>query len=221
MGIKSVINTERLYWLGRYIERVYTTVKLFSNSYDSLIESDGGKHTQFCMLLDIPDCYKNGEDFIAKYAFSTEDPNSIHSNLRRAYDNAIELRDEIGSNALSYIQMALYEMAKAGSSEAPMLRVQSMTDDILAFWGCIDDEIDDENTRNIIKIGKRVERLDLVARLHRDSVAVQREIDRLVGRIGRTELLYNHDVIDKLKVLEKTDPLDYNGIVNTVEQIME
>ena len=43
-----------------------------------------------------------------------------------------------------------------------MLHFQKITDAILAFWGCVDDQIDDENTRNIIKIGKRVERLDLL-----------------------------------------------------------
>ena len=32
------MNTDRLYWLGRYSERVYTTLRLFSLSFDALIE---------------------------------------------------------------------------------------------------------------------------------------------------------------------------------------
>ena len=41
MGIKSVMNTDRLFWLGRYTERVYTTLNLFSKSIDDLIERWG------------------------------------------------------------------------------------------------------------------------------------------------------------------------------------
>ena len=40
-------------------------------------------------------------------------PDSIISNLNRAYDNAIVLRESIGSETLSFIQLAIYEMNKA------------------------------------------------------------------------------------------------------------
>lgn len=88
------------------------------------------------------------------------------SNLKRAYDNAIVLREEIGSESLSHIQLAIYEMQKAGMSEAPMLEFQKVLDNLMAFWGIVDDEIASENVRNILKVGKRVERIDLYGRLH-------------------------------------------------------
>ena len=37
MGIISVEQTDRLYWLGRYTERVYTTMRLFFTTYDTKI----------------------------------------------------------------------------------------------------------------------------------------------------------------------------------------
>jgi len=221
MGIKSVINTERLYWLGRYTERVYTTLILFSKSFDSLIEQGIDSHAEFCRALEISDIYADKDDFIAKYAFSLDDENSINSNLMRAYDNAIELRQEIGSDTLSYIQMAVYEMRNAEKSDAPLLNFQTVADCLLAFWGCVDDQIDDENTRNIIKIGKRVERLDLYARLRRPKADIEREIFRLAGRIDRTELIYNHSTIQRLKQLVASQNTDYEAVVRTVEGIME
>lgn len=221
MGIKSIINTDRLYWLGRYSERVYTTLKLFERSFDTLIEQYGGDHREFCASLEIPDIYSDKDDFIAVYAFSTQDPNSIMSNLRRGYDNAIELREEIGSECLSFVQMAIYEMERAQRSDAPGLYFQKVTDYILAFWGCVDDQIDDENTRNIIKIGKRVERLDLYARLGRSREEIQREIDRLSGRIDRTDLIYRKDLLHKLHELAAEPELNYSGIVVTVEALVE
>ena len=221
MGVKSIMNTDRLFWLGRYSERVYTTLKLFERSFDTLIEQYGGDHRDFCRSLEIPDIYSDKDDFIGKYAFSLDDPNSIMSNLRRGYDNAIELRDEIGSECMSFIQMAIYEMETAKRSDAPVLFFQRITDYLLAFWGCVDDQIDDENTRNIIKIGKRVERLDLYARLGRSRKEIQREVQRLAGRIDRTDLIYKAENLRRLYELEDQPELDYRAIVDTVEALVE
>lgn len=221
MGIKSVMNTDRLYWLGRYSERVYTTLRLFSHSFDTLIEQYGGDHRGFCASLEIPDIYADKDAFIDSYAFSTDDPNSIVSNLYRAYDNAIELREEIGSETLSFIQMAIYEMNNAKRSDAPLLYFQKITDAILAFWGCADDQIDDENTRNIIKIGKRIERIDLYARLRKDRAAIRRDVNRLAARIGRTELIYSKEGLEQLKALADAPELDYGEIIRIVESLVE
>ncbi len=221
MGIKSVMNTDRLYWLGRYSERVYTTLKLFSISFDTLIEQYAEDYRSFCESIEIPDIYRDKDDFIGRYAFSPEDPNSIISNLQRAYDNAIELREEIGSETLSFIQIAIYEMNAAKLSDAPLLHFQKITDAILAFWGCVDDQIDDENTRNIIKIGKRVERLDLYARLRKSPGAIQREVNRLAGRISRTDLIYSKDDLQTLKDLAAAPEPDYREIIRIVEQLVE
>ena len=219
MGIKSITNTGRLYWLGRYSERVYTSLKLFSSSYDTLIEQENYKSV--CRFLEIPDIYTDKEDFISRYAFDPANPDSIYANLQRAYDNAIELREEIGSETLSFIQMAIYEMNSAKLSAAPLLYFQKITDAILAFWGCVDDQIDDENTRNIIKIGKRVERLDLYARLGRDRVSLIREVNRLAGRIARTDLIYREEDVQELKDLMNVQEPDCSRIIWVAEHLVE
>ena len=221
MGITSVINTGRLYWLGRYSERVFTTLKLFSISFDVLIEEYEDDYHGFCRSLDIPDIYRDKHDFIERYAFDPEDPNSILSNLQHAYDNAIELREEIGSEAFSYVQIAVYEMNAARTCESPLLRFQKITDAILAFWGCADDQIDDENTRNIIKIGKRVERLDLYARLRKDRGTILRELNRLAGRIDRTNLIYRKENLQYLRDLVNAPELSYRDIVIIIENLVE
>ncbi len=222
MGTKSVINTDRLYWLGRYSERVYTTLKLFSKSFDDLIEQlPHEDYSQFCASLDIPNIYTDKDDFIARYAFDAEDPNSIYSNLIRAYDNAIELREEIGSDALSYIQMAIYSMQRAKEDQAPAIEFQEVIDDLLAFWGIVDDQIEDENTRNIIKVGKRVERLDLYTRLKMDRVSIRREVRRLAGRIDRCSLQYREESIVELQYAMQDTDLDYAAILTSVERILE
>ncbi|MCD7743862.1 MAG: alpha-E domain-containing protein [Lachnospiraceae bacterium] len=222
MGIISIENTDRLYWLGRYSERVYTTIKLFADSFDTMIDIDElGSLDNFCKRLEIPNIYTSGEDFVARYCFDPEDPNSIYSNLTRAYDNCVVLREEIGSDTISYIQLAMYEMNKARISRSPLIELQHVLDDILAFWGIVDDEIDSENVRNIIKVGKRVERLDLYARLRRSPEEMKREVDRLSGRIWRTCLKYRQTYLDELSALVEAPRIDYPAIVQKVEMLLE
>lgn len=220
MGIISVEQADRLFWLGRYTERVYTTLRLYSNSYDMMIDEITDSYLEFCKMIDIPDIYGSKDEFRRRYPFDEENPDSILSNLNRAYDNAVELREEIGSEALSYIQLAIYAMNKAGISRAPLIEMQRVIDNILAFWGIADDSIDSEHVRNIIKTGKRIERVDLYARLGIRKEELSREINRLAPRIERSGMSYKKDHINMLKKLVAEPEIDYYKIVNEVETIL-
>ncbi len=217
MGIISVENTDRLYWLGRYTERVYSTIGGYSRSFDSMLDMDFDSYETFCEDLDIPNIYKDKEDFITRYCYDENDPNSIYSNLMRAYDNAIVLREEIGSEPLAYIQLAVYAMNKAKTSEAPMIELQKVVDNILAFWGIADDLIESENIRNIIKVGKRVERIDIYARVGAQKKDIVREVNRLKDRIKGTHLEYESGKLEEISELIKADVIDYYKIVYDVE----
>lgn len=219
MGIISVENLDRLYWLGRYSERVYTSARLFAASFDRMIDVDMGNYANFCRQLDIPNIYHSREDFCKRYIADEEDPNSIYSNLMRAYDNAVVLRNEIGSEPITYIQLSVYDMKKSRISSAPIVGLQKVEDNILAFWGIVDDMIESENTRNIIKTGKRIERLDLYGRLQMDRTSIVREINRLAGRITRTNLHYDEDKLKELKKLAEDEQINYDRIVELADQL--
>lgn len=221
MGIISVENTDRLYWLGRYSERVYTTIRLFADSYDDMIDHYKDRYSDFCRQLDIPNIYTSGDDFIERYCFDGEDPNSIYSNLIRAYDNCITIREEVGSETLSYIQLAVYAINRAKESHAPLIELQRVKDNILAFWGMVDDSVDRDNVRNIIKVGKRIERLDLYGRLHLPEKEMAREVKRLAARINKTGLKYNEEYMRELKELVAAPEIDYYQIVYKVENLLE
>lgn len=220
MGIISLEQADRLLWLGRYSERAYTTIRLYSNSYDIMIDEITDSYAEFCKMIDIPDVYGSKEVFEEKYPFDEENPDSIFSNLNRAYDNAIVLREEIGSETLSYIQLALYDMNKAKASKSPMIELQHVVDNILAFWGIVDDSIDSEQVRNIIKTGKRIERLDLYARLGIDRKEMLREVHRLEPRIERSGIKYDKERIKMIKELVDAPVIDYYKIVNILETIL-
>ena len=220
MGIISAEQANRLYWLGRYTERVYTTVRIYFKKYDMMIDENTDSYEEFCQMVDIPNIYTSKEDFLKRYPFDPENPDSILSNLTRAYDNAIVLRESISSEALSYIQLAIYEINRAEKSASPLMEMQEVLDDLLAFWGIIDDQIDSEQIRNIIKAGKRVERVDLYARFGMDAKKIARELKRLYPRVKGSGLSYEQDKLDQLESLVKEERIDYYKMVSIVETIL-
>lgn len=221
MGIIiSVEQADRLYWLGRYAERVYTTLRIYSKSFDTMIDEIADSYAEFCKSIDIPNIYSGKEDFIERYPFDPTNPDSIISNLNRAYDNAIVLRESIGSECLAYIQLAIYEMNKAAKSKSPLIELQKVNDNLLAFYGTVDDQIDSENIRNIIKAGKRIERIDMYARLGVEKKELEREIHRMIPRVEKSSLEYDPHKLMEIMDLIKVDDIDYYKIVGVVESIL-
>ncbi|MCM1160786.1 MAG: alpha-E domain-containing protein [Roseburia sp.] len=220
MGIISIEQADHLYWLGRYTERVYTTLRIYSRSFDTMIDEITDSYEEFCNSIDIPNIYTSKEDFQRRYPFDRENPDSIISNLNRAYDNAIVLRESITSEALSYIQLAIYEMNKAAESSAPLIEMQQIMDHMLSFWGIVDDRIDSEQVRNIIKAGKRIERIDLYARLGAPQKELIREVHRMLPRVQRSGLPYEESKLQLVKELVEDSKLDYYRIVSIVETIL-
>lgn len=220
MGIISLDKLDHLYWLGRYTERVYTTLRKFYKIYDSMIEAPEGAYRTYCERLNIPDVYGSNEAFVKKYLYDKDNPDSLYANMSRAYDNAIVLREELRSNVLAYVQMALDVFEMDMRTESPLLELQDVADYILAFWGCAEDYVDNEDCRNIMKCGKLVERLDLYIRLEYHTEDIEREFSKLLYRIHKTPMYYHIENLDKLtdiinvKKDWKTDyqeALDYLG----------
>lgn len=198
MGIISLEKADHLFWLGRYTERVFTTLDTFFTYYDRMLDIDEAAYRKYCEKLAIPVVYEDKEDFIRKYLFAPEDPNSIYNNMMRAFDNAVVLRDELSSTTLSYIQMSLDCMTHAAGSTALLYDLQPMMDYLFAFWGCLDDNVDDEECRNIIKCGKYLERLDLYMRLDYPYRLIEKEYNKFLNRLHKIRIGYNLSEVAKL-----------------------
>ncbi|MCR5623770.1 MAG: alpha-E domain-containing protein [Lachnospiraceae bacterium] len=221
MAILSIEHSDRLFWLGRYCERVYTTIKEFAIRFDSMIELKDEDYNEYCIEQDIPNIYTSKEDFIKRYCFDETDTNSIFSNLIRAYDNAVVLREEIGSETLAYVQLAVYAMNKAKTSEAPLVYLQKVVDNIVAFWGMADDDIDSECVRSMLKLGKRVERIDLYARMKMEKAELQREMKRLSKRINRTGIRYSTMKLAHLNYIMEMDEIPTDLVVEEIESLFD
>ncbi len=186
MGIITLEKSNHLYWLGRYTERAFTTIRLFMDAYDSMLDKNPDAYKDFCNRLSIPDVYGCKEAFIINYLFDETDPNSVYCNLSRACDNASVMRDIISSTALGYVQLALDVMESAKREAFCLLHLQQALDDLYAFWGCIDDYTESSSCRNIMKCGRYIERLDLYIRLDYDKNALELAYNRMEYRLHRS-----------------------------------
>ena len=198
MGIISVENADHLYWLGRYTERVYTTIRVFFHIFDKMIEAPEGAYQMYCEKLGIPNIYTSNHQFVQSYLFDEENPDSVISSMKRAYDNGVVLREELSSNVLSYIQLALNTLENCSRTTSPLLELQQVLDELLAFWGCADDYVEDEDCRNLLKCGKYVERLDLGGGLDYHKKDLEKEYRKLTNRLGRINLRYNEKNLTRL-----------------------
>lgn len=83
---------------------------------------------------------------------------------------------------------------------------------MMAFRGCYDSYISDENVRNIIKCGANVERLSFCLRVGYMEDVIPVEVDKLLKRIPRTGLqvgaLQLQSIIRQQRIFEGKNPTD-------------
>lgn len=196
MGTVTLSMQNRLFWLGRYSERVYTTVQFMLDQYDRLIDGGAVDYERFCRNMGIPCRYDSGEDFCRRYLFDGEDPCSIRSSVEAMLGNGMVLRETISTPTLAYLQMAHSALDLAVRSESPSVELQWVLDDIMAFRGSFDDSVDAESARNITKAGGCVERISLMLRLGFRLDRLDQELRKLLNRLYKTDLTVDSEALE-------------------------
>jgi uncharacterized alpha-E superfamily protein len=185
MGTISLEYSSNLYWLGRYVERAYTTLNTFFNYHDKSLDKDKNAYKEFLVNLEIDDKYGDHRNFVQGYLYGDTDSFTISSALGLAHDNALVSRNVIGSEALAYIQLAIDAFHSSNHAKKLRLSLMPVIDYLLAFWGSIDDKLVSGEARTIIKCGKLVERLDLYFRFSYDYKLINSEYEKLSHVISR------------------------------------
>lgn len=97
------------------------------------------------------------------------------------------LRDDLRSETLAYIEMAVNTMASAATEGLSLGKLTSISDNMMAFWGAVEENIRPRCIRNLLNIGRYVEKLDLMIRFDYDAARIADTMDRLAS-IDRSEL---------------------------------
>lgn len=224
MDFISIEKSENLFWLGRYVERVYRTLTYLEGLFDVLIDSEEEAYKDFCRALNIPDVYVDSSDFMKNYLFDTRNPDSVISNLSRAYDDGILLRNTISSKSLAYIQLALDRMNEAVADESGALCSIDVIDRLLAFWGSIDEFLSSGQERNLIKAGRYLERLDMQIRLGESWEEIGVTLGKLERRLQGAKLVYDDRKMRVLKNFAQLSDEDAETrlvALETVQRLLE
>ena len=201
MGTISLEHSDRLYWLGRYTERAFITLKSLDKLYDKMIDSPHG-YTEYLGYFGLSDTYENSREFLRSFLYDEDNTHSAAYSLERAYDNGIVLREEISTASLSFLQMAKDTLIRSQSSTNTRLSLLPLEDILYGFWGSVNEHIYDDEIRNIIYIGKTIERLDLYIRMNYPFATVEKEFVRLCKNLNRvpkaTPYRYNTKYLSQL-----------------------
>ena len=176
----SAEQADRLFWLGRYTERTVATLKNLNTLLDVMIDENPNAYVEFCRRLAIPsDIYRDAVDFETRYLNDADNPDSVLSNLSRAYDNALVLRNFISSETLSYIQLAITSLEAGTAGHGAYLKSQEVIDLLLAFWGSLEESDVGIERRAMILTGKYTELIDIGLRLELPGRIIRSAAQRL------------------------------------------
>lgn len=216
MGTLSLEKVDHLLWLGRYVERSLTTLRFILVTYDAALDSTEGNWKGQLEELGFDQENDDPREFFRECLFGRENASSVRYAMSAALDNAMMVREVIGTESLAYVQMALNEIDRAETSDAPLVDLQQVTDYIMAFKGCCDDYIANDAARNVVKCGISVERMDLYARLNYRLDHLQKETYKLASRIDRTGMLYSRKafkgLVEKVFAPEFPDKTTYEDL---------
>ena len=202
----SATKANRLYWLGRYVERAYTTLHLLRRYYDGMIDGDPSQYEDFYKRLDIYNDDTDPQTFHLDQLYGENNACSLITCVERANDNGIVLREEIKSESLSYVQMSLCTVKEcAARKENNIIALQPVTDYLLAFFGSIDERVFDDRVRRIIKVGKLVELMDLHIRFDYPFKRVAEEFGSLQKCVEQDDHTCDPVIMQRLMELMKEE----------------
>lgn len=188
LALVTASKADNLYWLGRYTERVFTTLSIFFPFYDRVMDTDVEAFRPFAAALDLPGDFSDFDGFTWSLLYDTREANSVRSAADAAFYNAVILRPELGSRLLQHIEIALQKLSAAAEScgrGGSMLSQRDVTDALLAFWGGIENSAADPAFKALVFLGKYLERIDLYSRFRLPAEMLDAPLEKLRAHARR------------------------------------
>lgn len=182
LSLVTASKADNLYWLGRYTERAFTTLVQFFPFYDRVMDTDVDAFRPFAKALDLPQDFEDFDGFIHSFLYDGTNPDSVRSAIVAAFNNAVVLRPELTSRLLQYVELAvknITEAAERSASADDIYSQRDIADDMLAFWGGIENSTADITLKAFVFIGKYIERIDLYTRFHLDNSELDAPLAKL------------------------------------------
>ncbi len=223
MGAITLNKNNRLFWLGRYAERVYQGVGIVRKLHDMMLDEEDIDIEAFCKKIGIVCVFESPEDFYNKYPFDRSFDGSIICAADAMLGNGMVLRELLGSPTLSYLQMTVSALELAAKSHSCAVELQWALDDIMAFRGSYAEFIEEEAVRNTIRCGASVERLGTMIRFEATKAELKKECKKLVHRLERTYLGFDATKLAYITdfISSEGEDLDRFELVCSVESLFQ
>lgn len=213
-NVISAMNANRLFWLGRYEERVYKTLHLLRMCYDAMIDGLPDDYNTFWEKLDGSGNYTTQDDFTFGMMYDESNPASVLSSLISAQDNAMLLRGYIATETLAYLEMSVALMRKLKSEgDTNIIDLQPVTDWSMAFWGSIEERIIQRNILLLMSFGRHIECMDMLTRYDYPFERIRKPFDMLKLHSGEMPDVFDMHImeeLDKMLVAEKFNLADFD-----------
>ena len=76
LALVTASKADNLFWLGRYTERVFTTLSQFFPFYDRVMDTDVDAFRPFARALDLPEDFEDFDAFIHSFLYDEKNPDS-------------------------------------------------------------------------------------------------------------------------------------------------
>jgi len=204
--VMSPVKANRLFWLGRYTERVYLSLHLLRRSHDLMIDGKPQDYAKYYENLGSCASYPTEDAAKMGFMYDLDNPNSIISGVESANDNAIVLREEITTETLSYVQMSLEHIRReAKAQDSNITDLQCITDWMLAFWGSVEERVWDEKVRFFMKMGQIIEHMDMNVRFEYKFYRIREAMNQLIKIAATDPRPINHDALQELDSILKEE----------------
>lgn len=169
---------ERVYWLGRYMERLENTARLINVNTNLLLDLPRGTNLGWTTLLDITGSH---EEFAQKQVKSEEiniirflvsdlsNPVSILTSLTKARENGRTTREIIPTEAWELINDLYFYVKENASKSVGRNNRQKLLRHIIQhsqqFTGTLTGSMSQTSAYDFIRVGRNLERADMTTRI--------------------------------------------------------
>ncbi|MDD2382844.1 MAG: alpha-E domain-containing protein [Sulfurospirillaceae bacterium] len=214
MILISPQTAEHLFWIGRYIQRAESMSRLVIDIFDKIIDHNPQESHNFYAKLGLTLDYQNNQEFLRQATFDLEFV-SLLSIVNNARENAVLARASLPNRMFSRINglYLRYQIAK-DEPKTSIFWLESTLQELDAIWGNLELNIAHMHEKDLIQLGRIIEKMDLNIRLFDSLEATALDVARLnnlLAKLGQ----YNAKVS-----LHSSDPLKTLHTINSVYKTM-
>ena len=219
-------NAEHFYWLSRYAERAENTARLLNVNLELMLDFPGDKSTALQPVIEITG---NSDLFKNKYSsynhinvmnflgYDKNNPNSIFSSLLQAQFNSKYIRDNLPKESSEQLNLLIDEFIKVNASKSIRKRtslINKTISNIQLFFGNISDNYFIGTEYQFIKIGRFIERGDMISRII-DAQCIKEDkfiIDEEFPTLQWTSILRSLSAYEAYRISKRT--ISRSNIIN-------